>query len=417
MKFTSWLVFKFLALAALPLLLAAGSTHAAALSHVADNAGSGTTHAYFQIDQSFDSGHAVEISRRQQPRRQQRRRESTGDIFRGTLNNVLRDAQRETQRQQREADRQAQAEAQRQQREAQIQAQREQRQAQMPAPTISSRQIQSNPENVARIASEGLTAYNARDFARALNLWSDAAAQGNAMAQNNLGVMLTNGTGTARNDRQAVHWYRLAANQDHADAQFHLANMYSYGRGVDAPNRNNATSWLRRAAGNGHHQAQQRVAQIDAQRASEEAALGLMTNIFFGGLTGGRTRSITFQNHTDSEIHVAVAYMDTINNIANQWRVVGWVRVGPRQSSSHMFPTRNQIMYVYAESSERNWSGSDIRLPVVDGSFNYISESSDALAAMVAGRRALEGGRNMRTVGFRKVEIVGNATTATIPFR
>ena len=59
-----------------------------------------------------------------------------------------------------------------------------------------------------------------------------AAKQGDAMAQNNLGVMYDNGQGVIQNDKQAVYWYELAAKQGDAMAQYNLGVMYANGQGV-----------------------------------------------------------------------------------------------------------------------------------------------------------------------------------------
>ena len=49
-----------------------------------------------------------------------------------------------------------------------------------------------------------------------------AAEQGDASAQYNLGVMYENGHGVEQDDEQAVFWYRKAAEQGYADAQYNL---------------------------------------------------------------------------------------------------------------------------------------------------------------------------------------------------
>jgi TPR repeat protein len=59
-----------------------------------------------------------------------------------------------------------------------------------------------------------------------------AAEQGDASAQNNLGVMYANGQGLGQDDVAAVFWYTQAAEQGHALAQYNLGGMYSSGRGV-----------------------------------------------------------------------------------------------------------------------------------------------------------------------------------------
>lgn len=59
--------------------------------------------------------------------------------------------------------------------------------------------------------------------------------------------MYLNGIGVAQSDSEAAKWYRKAADQDDAAAQFNLGNMYENGRGV-SQNYNEAVSWYVRAA-------------------------------------------------------------------------------------------------------------------------------------------------------------------------
>ena len=51
----------------------------------------------------------------------------------------------------------------------------------------------------------------AQDYKEAVRLWGLAAAQGNASAQTNLGVMYANGTGVAQDYVKAHMWYNLGA--------------------------------------------------------------------------------------------------------------------------------------------------------------------------------------------------------------
>ena len=59
-----------------------------------------------------------------------------------------------------------------------------------------------------------------------------AAEQGDARAQFNLGIMYDNGEGVFKDEAEAVKWFRLAAEQGHADAQFNLGVTYANGQGV-----------------------------------------------------------------------------------------------------------------------------------------------------------------------------------------
>jgi TPR repeat protein len=70
-----------------------------------------------------------------------------------------------------------------------------------------------------------------------------AAEQGHADAQFTLGYMYSNGCGVPKDDKLAASWYRLAAEQGEAAAQFNLAIMYLSGEGVQEDNVS-AHMWL-----------------------------------------------------------------------------------------------------------------------------------------------------------------------------
>jgi uncharacterized protein len=72
-----------------------------------------------------------------------------------------------------------------------------------------------------------------------------------ASAQFNLGFMHSKGQGVQQNDAEALKWYRLAADQGHARAQFILGRMYRVQR-----NDAEAVKWLRLAADQGVAEAQ-----------------------------------------------------------------------------------------------------------------------------------------------------------------
>ena len=62
--------------------------------------------------------------------------------------------------------------------------------------------------------------------------------------------MHTNGRGIPQDDKQAVAWYRKAAEQGDAGAQFNLGVMYFNGRGVPQDDKK-AYVWFSVAAANG----------------------------------------------------------------------------------------------------------------------------------------------------------------------
>lgn len=73
---------------------------------------------------------------------------------------------------------------------------------------------------------DGLAAYQSFDYATALTALEPLAEQGNVEAQLRLGLMYRNGLGVRSDSAKAMKWLRLAADQDNAEAQFVLSNIY-----------------------------------------------------------------------------------------------------------------------------------------------------------------------------------------------
>ena len=64
-----------------------------------------------------------------------------------------------------------------------------------------------------------------------------AAEQGLTDAQYSLGLMHSNGGGIPEDNKKAVKWFRLAAEQGYAKAQFDLGSAYEFGEGVPKDNK------------------------------------------------------------------------------------------------------------------------------------------------------------------------------------
>ena len=117
--------------------------------------------------------------------------------------------------------------------------------------------------------TEGATAYNAKNYSRALKEITPLAKAGDAEAQHLLGLMYYMGRGVSRDFAQALIWHRKAAEQGKADAQYVVGAMYYTGNAV-AIDHKMAVYWFRRAAEKGHAEAQH--------------ALGLMYRYHAAGL-------------------------------------------------------------------------------------------------------------------------------------
>ena len=85
--------------------------------------------------------------------------------------------------------------------------------------------------------------------------WRALAERGDADAQYNLAVTLSENSRIPGDTIEAVLWYRRAAEQGHNDARYRLGWMYAEGWGVPE-NYAKATRWFRMAAEQGHVEAQ-----------------------------------------------------------------------------------------------------------------------------------------------------------------
>ena len=72
-------------------------------------------------------------------------------------------------------------------------------------------------------------------------------------AQSNLGEMYQKGNGVPQDDKTAVKWYTLAAEQGNANAQNNLGFMYQYGKGIPQDHKT-AVKWYTLAAEQGNAQ-------------------------------------------------------------------------------------------------------------------------------------------------------------------
>jgi len=75
-------------------------------------------------------------------------------------------------------------------------------------------------------------AYDRGDYATAYKEFKALAEQGNAEAQNNLGIMYEYGRGVPEDDTEAAKWFLKAAEQGNRFAQLSLGIMYECGAGV-----------------------------------------------------------------------------------------------------------------------------------------------------------------------------------------
>lgn len=95
----------------------------------------------------------------------------------------------------------------------------------------------------------------AKDDAQALTWFKKAAAQGHTKAEVSLGSIYAHGFGVPADFVESIRWYRLAAAKGDTTAQYNLGLDYAHAHGVEL-NQHQAARWFRKAADQGHARAQ-----------------------------------------------------------------------------------------------------------------------------------------------------------------
>jgi len=100
----------------------------------------------------------------------------------------------------------------------------------------------------------------------AVEWYKKAAEQGNAVAQYRLAEIYSRGDGVAKDENEAFKWYKKAAEHGYPEAQSLLGGFYQYGLGynVDKDNQE-AFKWYKRAAQQGDVDGQYNLAMMYAE--------------------------------------------------------------------------------------------------------------------------------------------------------
>lgn len=101
----------------------------------------------------------------------------------------------------------------------------------------------------------------AQSDVEAVKWFIKAAEQGNMHAQSDLGGMYYLGRGVTQSDEKAYEWALKAAEQGDSYAQFNLGLIYEMGRGVDQ-SYEKAIEWYQKAADQGSYEAQVNLSRL-----------------------------------------------------------------------------------------------------------------------------------------------------------
>jgi hypothetical protein len=177
----------------------------------------------------------------------------------------------------------------------------------------------------------------AKDEREAVKWYLLSADQGYAIAQFNLGVCYRYGHGVATDRREAVKWYRLAADQGHADAQFNLGLCYYNGTGVTT-DMCEAVKWYRLAADQGVAGA---VSGLYHAALQGHAVAQFVLGVCLANGTGGRTkdereavkwyRQAADQGCADAQFNLGDCYYHGTGATKDERKAAKWYRLAADQ--------------------------------------------------------------------------------------
>ncbi len=116
---------------------------------------------------------------------------------------------------------------------------------------------------------KGLAAYDAGDYAETVRIWRALADGGDAQAQVALAGLYRSGEGVPRDLGEAMRRYEQAALQGNADAQLNLGRLHADGSPRDLVA---AYTWLSLAAAQGKRWAEQRRQELAGEMTPEQLA-------------------------------------------------------------------------------------------------------------------------------------------------
>lgn len=107
-------------------------------------------------------------------------------------------------------------------------------------------------------------AFQKGKYETAYELWKPLAMNGDAEAQNYLGIQYTLGLGVNKDYKEAVKWYEMAARTNFPDAQKNYGDMFYNGRGV-SQDYYKAFIWYFAASQQGHQIARNALENLTSQ--------------------------------------------------------------------------------------------------------------------------------------------------------
>ena len=152
----------------------------------------------------------------------------------------------------------------------------------------------------------------AEDLAQIMEL----ADNGQATAQDKLGIMYANGNGVPKNSNRAVELFRKSADQGLPSAQFHLALSYQNGHGVKQ-NYTEAARWFLMAAQQGHVRSQRSLGGLYSSGRGVQQDHAVANQWF---------RKAADSNDTPAQYYLGVSYQNGHGVQADEVVAASWFR-------------------------------------------------------------------------------------------
>jgi len=102
----------------------------------------------------------------------------------------------------------------------------------------------------------GQQAFDDGEYDVAMDHWMPLAEDGDAQAQFGVGYLYEEALGVPLDYKEAIHWYRLAAESGHASSQLNLGIIYMVDHDGMPHDLNRSADWFRMAADQGNPKAQ-----------------------------------------------------------------------------------------------------------------------------------------------------------------
>lgn len=115
----------------------------------------------------------------------------------------------------------------------------------------------SNKDDVVAQSILAIRCINMKNYDKAIVLLNKASSKGYAGAQNTLAVCYEFGIGVAKDTKKAIEWYSKAASQNNAVAMKNLGKLY-----CEMKDEKNALIWLNKAVELGNEEAKDILAKM-----------------------------------------------------------------------------------------------------------------------------------------------------------